>query len=111
MLPIDMPVVQLFVAGVFAVLLTEVVKKVLGYTESDIGIHNSRDGQIIKARNATLLYAVVIMISDTMAFLAYEAVMDYAQQYIAPVFVEIGIGVVSVALIWLYLKVNHYSRS
>lgn len=106
-----MPVVQLFVVGVFAVILTEVVKKVLGYTESDIGIHNSRDGKIMKARNATLLYGVVIMVSDTMAFLAYEAVMNYGQRYIDSMLVEIGIGVVSVVFIWMYLKINHYSRS
>lgn len=107
-----MPVVQLFVAGVFAVVFTEIVKTVSGYTESDIGIHNAENGKLMKARNATIVYSLVILASNIMAFTAYEWSIEYSQQFIEHTLViDAGIALCSILVIWMYLKINHYSRS
>lgn len=105
------PVTQLFIAGIFAVVMTEVVKTVIGVTDSSIGIHKSRNGQIISAWKATLIYSFIILISNIASFTVYTLSKQYVTQYINfPYAVDIGFIFISICLVWVYMKAYHYAR-
>lgn len=109
---LGIPVAQLFLAGTFAIVVTELVKWVFGVTESDIGLHSSNSGKLIKARNATVIYAFLILTSNVVTFYLYEAISQRLSSVdvLTTVMID-GIVVVStVVVIWVYLRVNHYSR-
>lgn len=109
---IGIPVAQLFLAGTFAIVITELVKWVFGVTESDIGLHSSNSGKLIKARNATVIYAFLILASNVVAFYLYETISQRLSSVdILTTLMIDGIVVAStVVVIWVYLRLNHYSR-
>lgn len=109
---IGIPVAQLFLAGTLAIVVTELVKWVFGVTESDIGLHSSNNGKLIKARNATVIYAFLVLASNVVAFYAYEAISQKLSSVdILTTMMIDGIVMAStVVVIWFYLRLNHYSR-
>lgn len=109
----SIPIVELFLAGVFAVVGTQAVKAIFNVTESGIGIHNANTGQLIKTRYATIVYVCVILISNISAFITYTVVSDWLQSQIPVGEFLIDVIIVSggVLIVWIYLKTNHYSRS
>lgn len=109
---IGIPVAQLFLAGTLAIVVTELVKWVFGVTESDIGLHSSNNGKLIKARNATVIYAFLVLASNVVAFYAYEAISQKLS-YVDILTTMMIDGIVmasTVVVIWFYLRLNHYSR-
>ncbi len=109
----SVPIVELFLAGVFAVVATEAVKWAFNIRESSIGIHSTNTGQLMKTRNATVFFTTVIFMSNIAAFLTYTAIHQNIQST-APVnemAVDAAIMVAGVIIVWVYLKKNHYNRS
>lgn len=91
-------------------MFTQGVKWVMGVTESKIGLHKS-DGKLLKARYATIVYALVILTSNIVAFLSYEWSITQATAYVDNILViDIVLVFACTLVIWGYLKAHHYSR-
>lgn len=108
----EIPIAQLFVAGTLAITVTELVKWFLGITESRIGLHSSHNGRLVKARTATIIYAFLILFSNLVAFYTYNYLASYLSSFsfLTSLTVDSIIIIMSVILVWIYLKTNHYSR-
>lgn len=109
----NIPIVQLFLAGVFAIISTESTKWLFNIRESSIGIHSGNTGQLMKTRHATILYSAIIFISNLIAFVIYNNVHSKIMDSLSikGFIVDIMIIIGGVILVWLYLKKNHYDRS
>lgn len=104
------PIAQLFIAGVFAVIMTELIKYILGVKESSIGIHSS-NGELISARMATLLYTSIILFSNVLSYITYTHASEYALSYITEkIIVDFAFVLISILGVWFYLKLTNYSR-
>lgn len=109
---VGIPITQLFIAGIFAVVMTEVIKTLIGVTDSNIGIHKSKNGYIISTWKATFIYAFIIFASNIASFTLYTISKEYATQYITiPYAIDIVLILISICLVWIYMKIYHYSRS
>lgn len=107
----NIPIAQLFIAGVFAVIMTEVIKYVLGVKESSIGIHNP-SGELMTARMATFLYTSIILFSNVLSYITYTYTSEYALSYITErVIVDFAFVFISIFGVWFYLKLTNYSRN
>lgn len=109
---LEIPIVQLFMAGTFAIITTEFIKWMVGVTESDVGLHSGHSGKILKARTATAIYVCLILISNIGAFYTYEYATDYLYQFsvLSTVSIDSILILGSIIVIWVYLKTNHYNR-
>ncbi len=109
----SIPLVELFLAGVFAIIATESVKWVFNVRESSIGLHSSNTGELMKARNATIIFTVIIFASNVMAFILYGQIHNQISESIpfGSVGVDVIVVLIGIILVWGYLKKNHYNRS
>lgn len=111
----NIPIVELFLAGVFAVISTESVKWLFNVRESSIGLHSTSTGELMKARHATIIFTVIIFASNIMAFLIYSQIHQYISnldfRLLNSTSVDIVIVLLGILLVWGYLKKNHYNRT
>ncbi len=108
-----MPVAELFLAGIFALVSAEGVKWIFNIKESSIGLHSSNTGQLMKTRYATFIFTIVIFASNIIAFIIYNQFHEYinATIEVSNVFIDGLIVVLGIILVWFYLKKNHYNRA
>ncbi len=108
-----MPVAELFLAGIFALISTEAVKWIFNIKESSIGLHSSNTGQLMKTRYAAFIFTIVIFTSNVIAFILYNQFHIYINSNIniSSMIIDGIIVIIGVLLVWLYLKKNHYSRT
>lgn len=105
------PIAQLFIAGVFAVIMTELIKYVIDVKESSIGIHR-RNGDLISAKMATLLYTSIILFSNVLSYITYTQASEYVLIYITErIIVDFAFVFISILTVWFYLKLTNYSRN
>ncbi len=109
----SMPVVELFLAGIFALISTEAVKWIFNIKESSIGLHSSNTGKLMKTRYAAFIFTIVIFSSNVIAFIIYNQFHSYINSTVTinTVVIDSIIFVMGVLLVWLYLKKNHYNRT
>lgn len=105
-----MPITQLFIAGVFAVIMTEVIKQIIGLTESNIGFHNT-DGKLIKTRTAALIYSSIILLSNVLSYAIYEGSKQVIPNILNQSIIDSLFILASITGVWIYLKSVHYYRS
>jgi predicted MFS family arabinose efflux permease len=107
------PIVELFLAGVFAIISTETVKWLFNIRESSIGLHSGNTGQLMKSRNATIIFTLIIFTSNILSFVIYTYVHDSMNTMIpiGSMGVDVLIVLSGIAIVWVYLKKNHYNRS
>lgn len=108
-----MPVAELFLAGIFALISTEIVKWFFNIRESNIGLHSSNNGQLIKTRYAAIVFTIIIFTSNIIAYITYNqlhGVVDINAE-LSNTVIDIFIVLIGIILVWGYLKKNHYNRS
>lgn len=108
---LDAHITELFLVGVFAVIATELVKKAFRLTESSIGIHD-KDGKLLKTRYAAMVFAIVIGLSNVLAFATYEYLSHLFASHLPlfPILADVFILVLALGGIYGYLKTRHYRR-
>lgn len=114
MIPIvSIPLVELFMAGVFAIISTESVKWLFNIKESSIGFHSSNTGELMKTWKAAIMLTIVILVSNVIAFVTYTQ-LQLSISSIIPlggIVVDLIIVISGIIFVWGYLKKNHYNRS
>lgn len=110
---VSIPLVELFMAGLFAVIATESVKWLFNIKESSIGFHSSNTGELMKTWKATIMLTIVILSSNVIAFVTYHQIQMQIESMLSlgGFIVDLMIILVGIVLIWVYLKKNHYNRA
>lgn len=103
------PIAQLFIAGVFAVIMTEFIKHIIGLTESSIGFHNP-DGELIKARTAAFIYSIIILLSNVFSYVFYQGTKQIIPNVLNQFMIDVLFVLFSIIGVWFYLKTVHYYR-
>lgn len=107
-----MPIAELFLVGIFALVSAELVKWTFNIKESSIGLHSSNTGQLMKTRYATLVFTVTIFISNIIAFIVYNQFYEIINSTleVSSIIIDGFIVLIGIVIVWVYLKKNHYSR-
>lgn len=109
----EIPMAELFLAGIFALISTEIVKWAFNISESSIGLHSSNTGELMKTRNATIIFTIIIFASNIIAFMFYNQFHELINSAINVniMLIDLSIVILGIGLVWVYLKKNHYSRT
>lgn len=110
---VSIPLVELFMAGLFAIMATESVKWLFNIKESSIGFHSSNTGELMKTWKATIMLTIVILSSNLIAFVTYHQIQMQVESVLSlgSFMVDLIIILFGIVLVWVYLKKNHYNRA